>query len=163
MTTSIENLMLYKNQQVLNRYTKDYPNNKLTSKEAFTELMKYFWLCQTHKREEEVAPENEELKFVCAIHAEMKEIDDMWHTFLLFTKDYMDFGYDYFNEYIHHFPTPDNEESDEKEFEVDFARYLSYIYDNLGEETVKLWFKDLLAEAEEEQEHTHECEIMAAG
>lgn len=68
---------------------------------------------------------------------------DMWHTFLLFTKDYMFFCENYFNEYIHHTPNTLEDEFTEEQFKTDFTNYLSFIYDNLGEETVVKWFDSL--------------------
>ena len=74
----------------------------------------------------------------------MSEIDDMWHTFLLFTKDYMYFCSKYLGQYFHHSPTTSEDKMTEGEFEIDFARYVSYVYDNLGEKTLIKWFKVLL-------------------
>jgi hypothetical protein len=71
----------------------------------------------------------------------MNEIDDMWHTFLLFTKDYMSFCKDYFDEYIHHIPNTEEESMKEDQFKDNLTRYLSFIYDTLGEETVINWFE----------------------
>lgn len=152
MIPPISELLEYNNPPVFRRYTKDFPNNKLSSLEAFQELVKYFWLCERHALDEKKSPDDKNLHFSCAIHAEMSEIDDMWHTFLLFTKDYMTFCHNFFGKYIHHFPTPDDEESNDQEFELDFNRYLSYIYDNLGPETVMLWFNPLLDNEEDSEE-----------
>lgn len=83
---------------------------------------------------------------MCVVHAEMKEIDDMWDTFLLFTKDYMDFCNHYFGEYIHHHPAKEDEVPPKEKFEREFNLYLSYIYDHLDEGTLNIWFNDLLEE-----------------
>lgn len=138
----LNHLLQYKNPRIIARYQKDHPNNKLSAEEALTEILKYFWVSQKHKLDCQANPNNEELKFTCAIHAEMHEIDDMWHTFLLFTHDYHDFCMQYFGKFIHHDPNTETAPPDEKKFETDFERYLSYIYDNLGEETVCKWFAE---------------------
>ena len=88
-----------------------------------------------------IYPEKNELNFICSIYPEMNEIDDMWHTFLLFTKDYMSFCIDYFDEYIHHIPNTEEESMKEDQFKDNLTRYLSFIYDTLGEETVINWFE----------------------
>jgi hypothetical protein len=147
MLPSVEDLRSYNNPHILERYSKDYPNNKLTAKETFEELKKYFWLCQKHKADTALSPNKDELQFKCAMYLEMKEIDDMWHTFLLFTQDYMRFCKKYFSQYLHHIPTPANKELQLREdFEKGFTLYLSYIYDHLGEETVKKWFSTLVTD-----------------
>jgi|HubBroStandDraft_6_1064221.scaffolds.fasta_scaffold1806455_1 hypothetical protein len=130
----------YRNTYVIERYKKDFPNNTMAAEEAFEELIKYLWLTQKHKEDQMNFPENKELNFRCSMHNEMKEIDDMWHTFLLHTKQYMQFCEQYFGEFIHHSPTTVDDKLTADEFETDFFRYLSYIWDNLGEEAMTKWF-----------------------
>lgn len=137
---SLSELLKYQNENIIRRYEKDYFNNKFKGKEAFEELIKLFWIIQKHKEAKFLNPEKEELNFVCAMYPEMSEIDNMWHTFLLFTKDYMFFCEKYFQEYIHHIPNTLDDEQTDEQFEADFTNYLSFIYDNLGEETVIKWF-----------------------
>jgi hypothetical protein len=144
MLSSISTITEYQCSAVINRYKKDYPNNTLQAEDALRELVKYFWISQKHQLDLKQFPDKEELKFICGMHPEMTEIDDMWHTFLLFTKEYMAFGKKYFDIYLHHVPKPENEEYSVEEFKIEFERYLSYIYDHLGEETVRKWFSPLL-------------------
>jgi len=140
MLVSIDDLLLYENKNIINRYLKDYPNNSLEPENALKELLKYFWLSCKHKIDKNSDPTDKKLDFMCSIHHEMNQIDDMWHTFLLFTKDYMYFCKKYFNKYIHHIPFPEDLRLSEEEFRNDFTNYLSYVYDNLGENTVITWF-----------------------
>ncbi|HAT1994831.1 TPA: hypothetical protein ACT9MM_001425 [Legionella pneumophila] len=142
MVPVLKHLLSYRNKNVLERYTMDYPNNCLTSEEAFQELMKFFWLSLKHKAEKLCAPTNTELDFICGIHSEMKEIDDMWHTFLLFTKDYAAFCKNYLDIFFHHSPTTNEQklEVNKQDFANDFSKFLSFTYDYLGEETVQKWF-----------------------
>lgn len=141
---ALTELAKYTNPHVFQRYEKDFPHNQLKAEEAFAELVKYFWLCKKHQQDLHNFPDNENLKLHCAIYIEMKEIDDMWHTFLLFTKDYMKFCRTYFGSYMHHNPNVDEKPMPIDIFETEFSRYLAYIYDNLGEDTVKKWFDSLL-------------------
>ena len=131
---------------MLYRYSKNYPNNKFAPEEAFKELMKFFWLSLKHQDDKSSFPGNRELDFICGIHSEMKEIDDMWHTFLLFTKDYISFCKEYLGRFFHHSPTSEIEKAQitKIDFEVDFNRYVSYVYDNLGEENLLKWFGILI-------------------
>ena len=141
---NLDQLLTYKNPWLIKRYQKDYPNNQIFAEEALAELLKYFWLCQKHLQDKQNNPNDESLEFACAMHSEMQEIDDMWHTFLLFTNDYMEFSLKNFGAFIHHIPTTEEEKLSPDKFEIDFTRYLSYVYDNLGEETVCKWFKESL-------------------
>ena len=132
----------YRNTYVIERYKKDFPDNTMAAEETFEELIKYLWLTQKHKEDQRNFPENEELNFRCSMHSEMKEIDDMWHTFLLHTKQYMLFCEKYFGGFIHHAPATLDDKFTADEFKTDFSRYLSYIWDNLGEEVITKWFGD---------------------
>jgi hypothetical protein len=138
---SLTILLQYKNQAVIERYERDFPNNALNGEAAFTELMKYFWLANHHKIIRNLDPDNEALNFSCYLFPEMKEIDDIWHSFLLFTKDYMEFCDTYFGEFQHHTPIESDEIASNEEIETHLTRYLSFIYDTLGEQTVQLWFE----------------------
>ena len=100
----LEKLFEYQNKDVLHRYVRDFTESRLTAGQAFKELMKYFWLREKHKLDRKNMPGNDDLDFQVVMHHEMKEIDDMWHTFLLFTKDYAGFCQQYFGEFIHHLP-----------------------------------------------------------
>jgi hypothetical protein len=138
---TIETVLAYQNTNLYQRYQKDCPHNQLSPEQALSELIKYLWLGQKQEADRQARPEDQSLDFICAMHPEMKEIDDMWHTFLLFTRDYEGFCKTYFGVFVHHIPT--TEEADlPKDYEADLTRYLSYAYDHLGEETLRLWFAE---------------------
>ena len=143
MLPNLNDLLQYKNDRIIARYKKDFPNADMQADVALQELMKFMWLCCKHKQDK---VNNQLLNFECVIHAEMVDIDNMWHTFLLFTRDYHQFCRDYFHgEFFHHDPLPDiNLNNTEEVYETELALYLSYIYDTLGEETLLKWFKSLL-------------------
>ncbi|KTC76040.1 hypothetical protein Lbir_0109 [Legionella birminghamensis] len=138
----LNDLKCYKNARIISRYNTDYPDAKMQAEEALSELMKFIWLCMKHKSDKKANPNNDSLNFSCLIHSEMAEIDNMWHTFLLFTKDYQHFCQTYLGGiFFHHEPVADTENNTPNDdYEQELTRYLSYIYDNLGEETVLKWF-----------------------
>lgn len=142
--TNLDKVLKYKNRYVIERYKKDYPDNQMPGKQAWQELLKYLWLTQKHAIDLAAAPKKKSLQFVVAMHYEMDEIDDMWHTFILFTKDYAAFCDKYFGHFIHHSPNTEKNPPSKTAFKADFERYLSYIYDELGEETLITWFGALL-------------------
>jgi hypothetical protein len=141
MQLMLNNLIHYQNQHVIRRYDKDYPDAKLTGVHAFQELMKYIWLGCKHKYDKQLSPDNDALDFRCMIHTEMKEIDNMWHTFLLFTREYQFFCEAQLGGiFFHHEPSIEKGLEPNDKYELELSRYLSYIYDNLGEETLIKWF-----------------------
>ena len=145
MMASLDELSLYKHNHVIQRYKKDFSKNTLSAEEAFKELMKYLWLSQKLDTDKKYDPTNKNINFSCVMHHEMSDIDDMWHTFLLFTKDYMTFCELHFGKYIHHKPfTEDDAIPLEEDFSSELTNYLHYINQNLGEETLLKWFGELV-------------------
>lgn len=141
MIPALHELLEYKNEEVFARYKKDYPNNKMSPEAAFSELVKYIWLCMKHDQDKKCC-KDQALDFACVMHEEMAEIDDMWHVFLLFTKDYQDFCQKYLSAFFHHQPMSSQSKIDlELNYEIELRRYLAYIEQHLGPDTLKKWFQ----------------------
>ncbi|MCC2630910.1 MAG: hypothetical protein K0S38_719 [Candidatus Paceibacter sp.] len=58
--------------------------------QGFEDLMRYFFLCAAHKWSEPFAPP--------------PKIDEIWHAFILFTKEYRQFCFTFFGRFIEHRP-----------------------------------------------------------
>ncbi|HNP19376.1 MAG TPA: hypothetical protein PKL31_13145 [Fulvivirga sp.] len=79
-------------------------------------------------------------------------IDEMWHTFILHTKQYYNFCLRNFKKIIHHLPTlPQEKEAYQlayetnpslmmREHENKMKKQFSLIYDHLGAETLLKWY-----------------------
>ena len=144
---NLTSLLKYENANVLKLYVQNYPNNKLKAEDAFREMLKYLWLAKKHCYDIKREPDNVELPPRCVMLRSMREIDEMWHEFILFTKDYTAFCQQYFGEYLHHFPNIfDTMPISRDEENEEIAKLLPYIYDNLGEETMRIWFADYLVD-----------------
>lgn len=145
MLPDINRLIEYKNSRVVHYFLRDHPHYSGDVDILFADLLRYLWLCKKHALDRKAKPDDESLQFVCVMHLEMREMDNMWHTFILFTREYAEFCHTYFDEFVHHLP---NIVEDKPElfvnFEIDCTRYLSYVYDHLGEDTVKRWFAEHL-------------------
>src|SRR5688572_4999841 len=99
----LNTLLQYKNSAVIKRFQKKYPDFHNTAERIFLDMLRFLWLCQKHK--EDTLKKNPESEgFHCEMHKEMIMIDEMWHTFILATKDYAQFCDDYFGTFIHHVP-----------------------------------------------------------
>lgn len=145
----LNELLQYKNPPVLKLYIQNYPNNKLSAEKAFTEMLKYLWLYRKHEIDLQNNQGNKSFPKACIMLRSMREIDEMWHEFILFTRDYTQFCLDYFGEYIHHLPNLfDNRPRPRAEVEEDVEKLLPYIYDNLGAETLRIWFESYLQDEE---------------
>lgn len=142
MIQSLETILSYRNQPVFDRYEKSFPQNKLSAEAAFQELVKYLWLARKHSIEREDQPDNEALAFIAGMYPEMQAIDDMWHTFIIFTRDYQHFCKKYFGEFLHHAPETGDDKLDHQQFEIELTRYLTYVEQHLGESTLERWFAE---------------------
>lgn len=139
----LNSVLEYRNQRVINRFMQLQPELKDRADELFIDLLKYLWLCKKHDRDRELSPKDPELDFVCVMHQEMRPIDEMWHAFLIFTRDYAEFCQKYFGEFIHHQPNVvEDQPIVVNEFEPQLRKFLSYTFDILGEETVCSWFSE---------------------
>ena len=85
-------IMAYQNDRVVRRYMKDYGASKEMAEKCFRELTRSL--------------------LVCAIKPGPKitsqSIDEMWHTFLLFTKSYKEFCEEYLGRFINHEPVEES-------------------------------------------------------
>jgi hypothetical protein len=86
----IEQVMNYPLDRVRERYEKDYKVSSQDAKMYEWELKRYLILCVEYD-------ENEWAMY-------SRDVDNFWHTFLLFTKDYTLFCKKMFGKFIHHEP-----------------------------------------------------------
>lgn len=142
MLPDLDNLLSYRNENLIARYKKEYPHAKMSADVALRELMKYIWLCNLHREAVRLSPQDETLQFTCVMHEEMNDIDHMWHCFLMFTRDYRDFCDRYLNgDFFHHQPATESPLASDLAYEVELTRYLSFIARHLGEATLQEWFE----------------------
>lgn len=134
----LEAILTYNNEDIISRFTDMYKVDDATAIEIFTETKKFLYLCQLPK---------------IFIPDELLIVDEMWHNFILFTKEYQIFCQQHFGRYFHHLPASKKEkeeqriknETDPEGAKTEFQEKLSYVigctYDHLGPETVIKWFK----------------------
>lgn len=90
----IQKVMNYQMPNIVARYCKDYKVSQEDAKIHEVELKRYLILAGDLN-------EGEDLGMMST------EVDNLWHTFLLFTKDYQTFCNEMFGKFIHHVPKID--------------------------------------------------------
>lgn len=141
MLPPLDVLIQYKHPLVIRAYVRNHLGNQEEATCLFEEMLKYLWASTKHSKEKEKRPEDPALQFLFVMHQEMREIDNMWHNFILYTKDYAEFCQKYFGMFLHHEPdVADKIMQTQEEFSQEMEKYLSYVYDTLGEATVCRWF-----------------------
>ncbi len=141
MLCALELILEYKNPAVVKRFQKEFPEKSDRAEDIFSDLLRFFWGTRKHLLDKTKSPQKTELDFIFIMDEEMREIDQMWHVFLLYTRDYMDFCQTYFGEYLHH--QPDLVPIFEKngfQFETNLQKFLSYNFDLFGGAVIQRWF-----------------------
>ncbi len=141
--TTLATLLQYSNEDVLSRFTDLFEVTEAEATDIFTETKKFLYICRQPG---------------VFIPDELLIVDEMWHNFILFTKEYQDFCALYFGGYLHHIPATKAEKSKQREqvatdidtakkaFNEKLARFMSVTYDQLGHDTVVKWFQQYPAQ-----------------
>lgn len=144
---TLNEVLAYENDILIEKFSATYNCETSVSRFIFNETKKLFWLFNESNFD----------KFDnLSIDNSLIILDEMWHTFILFTNDYSTFCHDLFGYYIHHKPTSELEKNIylkeieslnkkellEKKSNEKRPQY-EYVYDKLGEETFKTWYLEL--------------------
>lgn len=147
---TLAEVLAYENEDVVDRFATDFSVSHEDAAEIFNEMKRWLWI--TARRREK---NQEHANF--PLFNEAYAIDMMWHTFILFTKDYADFCEKYFGKFIHHQPKPSKEvrewrakvESDpvgaRQERESNLRQVYEYLYDEIGPDILSKWCEDFPA------------------
>ncbi len=140
MLTNLEQILEYRHPSVEKRFAELYGKSPEETRVVLADLMRFFWASEKHEEDKKTL-RDPDLDFIFIMDEEMRPIDDIWHIFLLYTKDYMNFCEKFFGQYIHHLPDiiPGINQTAEK-FEQNLSKFINYNYDLLGQETIERWF-----------------------
>lgn len=134
--TSLEDVLAYRHKGVIRRYCKEHHASQQEAEEVFREMLKWLYLAYRS------TAENEDARG-CVMTAEIEKIDWMWHTFLLFTQDYLAFCKRYFGFFVHHVPEDeDGEPLTLEALRAQLERQYALVYDVLGEDTLIAWYDE---------------------
>lgn len=141
MLAPLQEILEYQHPRVVRRFQIEYPKKSEQAEEVFLDLLRFFWASKKHSLDRQCRSADSHLNFLFIMDEEMRDIDLMWHIFLLYTKDYMDFCDKYFGEYLHHLPDiVPALESEPIDWEDNLSKFVSYVFDHLGEAAVRRWF-----------------------
>ena len=89
--TEIEKIMAYRNDLVLERFTRDYGDAVVDADRVFESFKQFMVACIVADGPKTTSP----------------TIDDMWHTFVLHTREYRTFCQEYLGGFVEHEPVHD--------------------------------------------------------
>lgn len=95
-TDSLESALSYSNPELVYYFANKQSISLSESEELFEELKKWLWLCSQLDEESDTV----------FLFKENNILDIYWHTFLLFTEDYLNFCQKYLGGVIYHKPEP---------------------------------------------------------
>ncbi len=136
---NLEDVLNYRHDETVMRFMDNYEMSFEEAADIFREMKLFLAL---------MAKFPEEYIFT---HEPLWVIDEMWHTFLMYTWDYEDFCKKYLGRMIHHAPTPRaqkmkiiedleiNKAETEEMLRPIVSNLYNHIYDYLGRETLIKW------------------------
>lgn len=151
---SLERVLRYQNEDVVSRFAEDHELSLPEAEEIFTETKRWLWLCAKRKR---AVDNGEALALRIPLFNEAYAIDQMWHTFLLFSEDYAAFCADHFGFFVHHHPKRRAERlawqariahdpaGATKERRESLRAIYEHLFDELGEEVLLRWCEEFPA------------------
>jgi hypothetical protein len=140
----LEEALGYRNRHVVDRFVERHALPREEAEDLFVETLRWLWLCRRADHDS-AAPE-------LFIDECMALLDEMWHTFVLFTREYTRYCETYLGGYVHHEPTTTEQKASarqESERDPDGFRIqrearlralYEYVYDKLGEDTLIKWY-----------------------
>lgn len=143
---SLQELANYKNADVVERFSTMFGIDQTISEQVFEDMKTWLWLAAVAKKEYSEKP--------FMIDGALIILDEMWHNFVLFTKDYGDFCERFFGNYLHHTPTTRSNSGEEhkymasltqEELKVFMMNKLRWQYEltmeKLGKEVFIRWYQ----------------------
>lgn len=137
MDAELVSVLDYTNEDVLDRFTKSFAIEEEEAVDIFNETKKFLCICNLPG---------------VFIPDDLLIIDEMWHNFILFTKEYNRFCLQYFGHFLHHLPASkkekgeayrfqqEDQEKAKKQFRQKMEVLMGIVYDTYGEETLLKWF-----------------------
>lgn len=133
----LTDILNYRNPDVICRFTDLIDVSEAEAEILFSETLKFLYISQQPG---------------IFIPDELLILDEMWHNFILFTRDYEAFCQQHFGRFVHHQPASKaekmaykaahvaNKDAARLEFNQKLETMMSAVYDHLGEDTVIKWF-----------------------
>jgi hypothetical protein len=145
----LSRVLSYKNPEIIARFRKDFGLPKKISETIFEDMLRYLWVATKAdlliKRDPEAA---KEVPRSIDMREQYVIVDEMWHTFILYSQAYAMFCKKYFGYYIYHSPTPTLRTRTRKrrvkpgEVRRENDRLVEFVWNELGKDVAVRWFQD---------------------
>ncbi|NRB11452.1 MAG: hypothetical protein HRU35_07595 [Rickettsiaceae bacterium] len=131
-----KDILSYENSDIVEAFCKSFDVELIEAKDIFSQMLKWFVFC-TDKETSEYRNIDDATLI----------IDEMWHTFILFTGDYTKFCKQYVGYYLHHKPSTNADLKQQRKRtieEITTKKKAQYelVYDILGQDTFVKWYDE---------------------
>jgi hypothetical protein len=139
---SLDRVLAYRNADVVDRFCDDWDVERAEAEALFDDMLRWLWL-------------GTRTDGPLGITEPLLAIDEMWHTFVLFTVDYARFCEERIGRFIHHTPATRTERDADRElwrtdpataqarWEARERAQYELVFRELGEATLLRWYVDL--------------------
>lgn len=135
--TKINLALSYENADIVEKFSIEYEAEQEIAKQYFVEVKKFLYLCANTT--DRLAPS--------------AEIDKIWHTFILFTKDYRQYCMHFLGKFIDHVPEVKKDTTEPKEnCLLNTITHYENVFGDLNNEVWQIPFKN-----EPEQDDCSNC------
>jgi len=141
LKSSLEKVLNYEHEPLLQRFMKYEEASHEVSKALFQDVKKFLWASAMLSFEKKKNQNIQELPQSLDIFKFQRSFDEMWHHFILFTKDYMDFCDEFLGMYVHHQPHFGEDKRSTEERKIEYEKMLLFVAKYLGEEFAFRFYK----------------------
>ncbi len=128
----LDDVLSYQNNVVVKHFCAHHPHfTQDEAQQIFADLLAWLWLREQRQKKNEKT----------YLFGPLLVLDDMWHCFILHTREYHHFCMSYFAQYLHHDPEPVGEEYCMSEEEI--TDFLADCFTYLDEAWVDRRFADV--------------------
>lgn len=131
----ISEILDYKCDIAMTVFRRKFQVSDSDAEELWIDTLKWLWLGKFHEKD---CSEGKPSQLV--IFPQLLSIDEMWHAFILCTREYHEFSKRYFGGYIHHAP---NANPDLILSHDEFRSNIEYVSNVLGKQTAMKWYVSL--------------------
>lgn len=132
--SELSDVLTYRCPKVIQVFCRNFRVSEKEVEEIFVETLKWLWLGRVHQLDLDATKPPS----LCIVPS-LLVIDEMWHCFVLCTKEYSDFCFKYFGGFLHHSPHVGGDVVASRD---DVADNVLYVIRKLGRSTATLWYGD---------------------
>ncbi|MEL7020620.1 MAG: hypothetical protein AAGK47_03355 [Bacteroidota bacterium] len=143
MPVSLDEVLTYKTTpSVVDRFLHSFPMPREEAELIFQDCLRYLWLLAKKDEERLTNPDAADV----VVTKGMRIVDEMWHSFILYTEYYVSFCEKYLGEFKHHPPILHKWYRNKEEFgevksnEIAISETIECVYEELGQDVAVRWF-----------------------